>query len=277
MIDLVSVVITCYNDAEFIEEAVQSILNQTHPNIEIILVDDGSDEKTKNVLTKLTPTVSKLITQTNKGQSAGRNTGIAAANGEFILVLDSDDYFENSFIEKALKIIIENPEIELVTCDAFIHEVSGAILNYSSNGGDIKTFIQYSAALGNSMFRKNSWKVTGGYDEDMRKGWEDWEFFIRLLTKGGKAYVIQEPLFHYRRRVHSTTSRANKNKYELWKYIYKKNQSIYVANYDTFIDYVVDKFERNEAELKKMYLKPEYKIGFFVLKPFRFLKRLLIK
>jgi hypothetical protein len=77
--------------------------------------------------------------------------------------------------------------------------------------------------------------------------------------------------------VNSTTSRANKNKYELWKYIYKKNQSIYVANYDTFIDYVVDKFERNEAELKKMYLKPEYKIGFFVLKPFRFLKRLLIK
>jgi glycosyltransferase involved in cell wall biosynthesis len=240
-------------------------------------VDDGSDEKTKNVLRKLTPTVSKLITQTNKGQSAARNTGIAAANGEFILVLDSDDYFENSFIEKALKIIIENPEIELVTCDAFIHEVSGTILNYSSNGGDIKTFIQYSAALSNSMFRKNSWKATGGYDEDMRKGWEDWEFFIRLLAKGGKAYVIQEPLFHYRRKVNSTTSRANKNKYELWKYIYKKNQSIYVANYDTFIDYVVDKFERNEAELKKMYLKPEYKIGFFVLKPFRFLKRLLIK
>jgi glycosyltransferase involved in cell wall biosynthesis len=84
--DLISIVIPCYNDAEFIGQAVDSALNQTHLNKEIIVVDDGSNEETKIVLKSLKHKIDKLITQENLGQSTARNNGIKQANGSFILV-----------------------------------------------------------------------------------------------------------------------------------------------------------------------------------------------
>ena len=98
---LVSIVIPCYNDKEYIEESVNSALNQSYQHFEIIIVDDGSDEKTKKVLSNLHHQKIKLITQVNKGLSAARNVGIAHASGDFILTLDADDFLENSFFLKS--------------------------------------------------------------------------------------------------------------------------------------------------------------------------------
>ena len=99
---LISIIIPCYNDSDFIEKAVQSALHQTYPNIEVIVVDDGSNTRTKQVLHVLRPSITKLITQENKGQSTARNVGIGAAKGYYILTLDSDDFFEFSFCDPKL-------------------------------------------------------------------------------------------------------------------------------------------------------------------------------
>ncbi len=96
---LVSIIIPCYNDEQYIEQCVNSALNQTYSNIEVIVVDDGSNRKTKTVLKKLEPNITTLITQNNQGQSTARNVGIRYAKGNYILVLDSDDYFEPTFCE----------------------------------------------------------------------------------------------------------------------------------------------------------------------------------
>ena len=110
---LISIVIAVYNDAEFIEQAVDSAVNQTYDNLEIILVDDGSDETTKSILQKIKNKVTILITQENQGQSKARNVGVENTNGEYILILDSDDYFESTFCEKALVVFKGDEKIKL--------------------------------------------------------------------------------------------------------------------------------------------------------------------
>ena len=204
-----------------------SALQQTHTPIEVIVVDDGSNEVTKNVLKTLEPKITKLITQENKGQSAARNVGISEAKGDYLLMLDSDDYFEPTFCEKAFEKFQNNPTTKLVTCYANLISENETVSIYRPKGGDIHNFMFLNNALGTSMFRKEDWKSCGGYDESMREGFEDWEFFIRLLKKGGNTEVLEEPLYTYRKRRDSTTARANRVRTKILKYLLYNNITEY--------------------------------------------------
>lgn len=272
---LVSIIIPCYNDAQYIEQAVQSALNQTYSNIEVIVVDDGSNAETKAVLKKIEPKISQLITQENQGQSTARNVGIKAANGEFILVLDSDDYFEPSFCEEAEAVFCSDASIKIVTCQATLLFSDNKKELYIPKGGDIKNFMYGNCALGTSVFKKEDWKNASGYDETMRSGFEDWEFFIRLLKSGGTAFVIQKPLYTYRKREASTTTRANKVRYDLLNYIYVKHKDLYVSDFENFTRTLLNRLKQAETTRYKYKSKIDYKIGSFILNPFRFVKSLL--
>jgi glycosyltransferase involved in cell wall biosynthesis len=271
---LVSIIIPCYNDAQYIEQSVHSALNQTYPFKEIIIVDDGSNAETKEVLKKLEPQVTKLITQENKGQSTARNVGIREARGEYVLVLDSDDFFESTFCEKAVKAFLQNNYIKIVTCYSNLLFEDGSSCIYRHRGGAINKFLYSNNALGSALFKKKDWDYCGGYDESMINGFEDWEFYIRLLKKEGIAEVIKEPLYNYRKRGNTTTSRANKGKYDLLKYIYIKHQELYVDNFNLFVDHLLNKIEREEKEKIKNTQRLEFKIGRVVLFPFRWIKSL---
>lgn len=272
MNSLVSIIIPCYNDAQYIEQAVQSALDQTYPYKEIIVVDDGSNAETKTVLKKLEPKITLLITQENQGQSTARNVGINAANGEFILVLDSDDYFEPSFCEEAVAILQSNLDTKIVTSHLRRFTDDKTLDLFVPSGGDISVFVLHNGATGSAMFRKSDALIVGGYDQQMRKGFEDWEFYIRLLADGGYAHVIPKVYLNYRIRPNSTTSKANKVKTDLLHYIYIKNQSIFIQYYDTFITHLINKIDREEKEKLKVYSKIDFKIGTLILKPFRFIK-----
>ena len=94
MKNLLSIVIPFYNDWQFVAQSIESAINQTYQNKEIIVVDDGSDDRTKKVLLQIEPKINNLIFQDNKSQSTARNKGIRAAQAEFIIGLDSYNYFE---------------------------------------------------------------------------------------------------------------------------------------------------------------------------------------
>ena len=272
---LVSVVIPCYNDAEYIEQSINSALKQFYDPIEIIVVDDGSNAATKAVLKKLEPKITKLITQENQGQSTARNVGIKVANGEYILVLDSDDFFEPTFAEKALQRFKEDKEIKII-----ISYVKRLLLNdksdfFKPNGGRIEHFLKYNGATGSAMFKKKDWQKVGGYDEAMRQGFEDWEFYIRLLKDGGYAFVIPEPLFNYRIKENSTTTRANKNKTTLLQYIYFKHKELYQENFELLVNHLLCLLEREEFEKNKNTKRLEFRIGNLILKPLRCLKSIV--
>jgi glycosyltransferase involved in cell wall biosynthesis len=271
---LVSIIIPCYNDAQYIEQSVHSALNQNYPFKEIIIVDDGSNDETKEVLKKIEHKITKLITQGNKGQSTARNVGIREAKGKYILVLDSDDFFEPTFCEKAITIFKEDETIKIVSCQANLlygHEKKESFI---PTGGSISNFLFANDALGTSMFKKEDWQNCGGYDENMRNGFEDWEFFIRLLKKGGEVKVIPELLYTYRKRNDSTTSIANSKKYELLRYIFNKNKDLYIENFEQYTDHLLKLIQKEEIDKKKKMNSIDYKIGRSLLKPFRVLKKI---
>tara|TARA_R110000868_G_scaffold14457_5_gene67370 strand:- start:21930 stop:22766 length:837 start_codon:yes stop_codon:yes gene_type:complete len=273
--ELVSFVIPCFNDSQFIEQSISSALNQTYPHIEIIVVDDGSNEQTKAVLKKLESRVTKLITQENQGQSKARNVGIKEAKGKYIVTLDSDDFFEPTFCEKAVVIFQQNKSVKIVTCQANLIFDKADTYVFIPYGGVISNFLNHNDALGTSMYKKADWEFCDGYDVSMRQGFEDWEFFIRILENGGIAEVIQEPLYNYRKRNDSTTNKANSIKYELLSYIYNKHQELYKNHFESFVSHLLSRIEKEEIEKIKNTQRIEFQVGKIVLKPFRWIKNLL--
>jgi glycosyltransferase involved in cell wall biosynthesis len=268
----ISIIIPCFNDSRYIEQAVESALNQTYPNKEVILVDDGSNAQTKSVLKSIEPKITKLITQHNQGQSAARNNGINLAKGEYVIVLDSDDYFEPAFCEKAFSIINSLQDIKLITCYTTLIFEDKSSRRYIPRGGTLRDFLPSNSAVGGVLFKKKDWERVGGYDEEMRNGFEDWEFFIRILKGGGFTQVIQEPLYNYRRRNNSTTNIANSKKYELLTYIYTKHKALYMDNFEGFVAHLLNKIAFEEKQHKKLLIQKEYRIGYLLLYPARIVK-----
>jgi glycosyltransferase involved in cell wall biosynthesis len=115
---LVSVVIPTYNYARFVSEAVDSVLAQTYPSLEVVVVDDGSTDDTREVLARYGDRI-RYIYQPNAGLPAARNTGIKAARGEFIGLLDSDDVFHPRKFELQMRYMLAHPEVGMLATDNF--------------------------------------------------------------------------------------------------------------------------------------------------------------
>jgi len=109
----VSIIIPTYNQSQYLEEAMESVLNQTYQNIEIIIVDDGSTDNTSEVVKSFDNKII-YIPQKNKGASSARNAGIKKAQGQYVAFLDSDDMWIKNKLEKQIKFIQNNPEIGLL-------------------------------------------------------------------------------------------------------------------------------------------------------------------
>jgi len=193
----VSVVIPCYNQGKYLEEAVESVLNQTFQDFEIIIVDDGStDDSTKNVLKNYQKPKTKVIHTDNKGLASARNRGIQEAKGEYILPLDADDKIGREYLEEAVKILDKNRDIGIVYCEAVYFGAQDGLLilpEYSLEKILTKNIIFCSA-----LFRKQHWEIVGGYNINMVYGLEDWDFWLSLIELGLKIYRIPKVLFHYR-------------------------------------------------------------------------------
>lgn len=273
---LISIVIACYNDSDNIEKAVRSALNQSYSNIELIIVDDGSNAKTKSILKKLEPEITKLLTQENKGQSIARNNGIREAKGDYILNHDSDDFFESSFCEKAINKFQDDNKIAIVTCQANRFNEKGIIDVFTPVGGALNDFLFYNSALGSSMFKREHWERSGGYEEKLPiLGFEDWEFYIQILKFGGYAYVIKEVLFNYQVRENSTTDRIRDFKLEKFKHIIMKHEVLYKDNFENLVNDLFSRIYKEEKEKIKNTERIDFKIGKVILKPLRFVKSLL--
>lgn len=269
---LVSIVIPCFNDDQFVEQAVLSAISQTYNPKEIILVDDGSNQKTKQVFKSLEPKIDLLITQENKGPSAARNLGISEAKGEYILVLDSDDYFEPEFCEKAISKLKADPDIKMVTCFAQWLRSEKKNQIFKPSGGKLDDYLLNNCALGSVIFKKKEWEKSGRYDEKMKLGFEDWEFYIRLHKNGGETYVIEEVLFSYRQKENSRTQNANLHKYELLNFIYIKHQELYKIYFELFVDDLLGKWRSEEIQNTRIRNKIEFQLGTTLLKPVRVIK-----
>lgn len=210
MLKKVSIVIPVYNEEpSFLEAAVASALAQTHPDIEVVLVDDGSTrESTLSTLEQLQQNERiRLLHQANQGPSVARNTGVLAASGDYILPLDSDDLIEPEYVRIAYEQMEKNPRLGLVYCLAdYIGDKTGP--------WELPPYRYPDILLGNcifctTLFRKEDWLSVGGYKQEMKLGWEDYEFFLSLIEKGFEVYCIPQVLFHYRKHGVSRSTQAD--------------------------------------------------------------------
>jgi len=193
----VSVIIPCYNHGEYLDEAVESVLAQTFRDFEIIIVNDGStDVQTVAKLENYQRPRTRVIHTLNQGLAMARNNGIREACGEFILPLDADDRVAPDYLEKGVAIMDASPETGIVYClaDCFgAQQGRWDIPDYSPRGMLLTNLIFCC-----SLFRKCSWEKTAGYNPNMNRGWEDWDFWLSLLELGCKVQRIPEVLFFYR-------------------------------------------------------------------------------
>lgn len=232
---LVSIIVPCYNQAQYLDEALQSVLDQTYTNWQCLIVNDGSHDNTEEVAQRWVAKDErfKYLYQENGGLSSARNFGITYANGEYILPLDADDKIAENYLEQAVQSFIEDSTLKVVYCKAekFEEEVGQwdlpqfSLFNLSRN----------NLIFASGMYRKTDWKAVNGYDSKMIYGWEDWEFWISLLKNGGNVKQLTQVGFYYRIKSFSMLKQINQEKVNyLLDYLSVKHADFFVKHYGSF-------------------------------------------
>ncbi|MFP4573034.1 MAG: glycosyltransferase family 2 protein [Desulfobacterales bacterium] len=210
----VTVIIPCYNRERYIEKTVESVLSQTIQNIELIVVDDGCTDNSRQILEQYKDCIRILEHpgRINKGQSAALNLGIVASRGEYVAFLDSDDLFAPEKIEKQVKFLEAHPEIGLVYANGHTIDENGTILhriygdNHHEESDPNRVLLDcYFLLPNNSLVRKDVLLKAGFFDESFRSA-QDHDLAIRIAEITRIAY-LDEPLFFYRRHKESISRR----------------------------------------------------------------------
>ncbi|EMJ61645.1 glycosyltransferase [Leptospira sp. P2653] len=225
---LVSIVIPCYNYGKYIHQTIKSVIEQNYKNWEIIVVDDGSDDEyTIEELEKLKK-IYTVIKIDRSGPAVARNVGIAAARGEFILPLDSDDIIHEDYLLEAMSAYEKKPSLGIVYCEAeFFGSIKGKWNLPEYRFPDI---LLDNCIFVSAVFRKSDWKEVGGFNENMENEWEDYDFWLSLIEKGGRIYRIPRVLFYYRIGHASRSQRSLDRFLSLYMQLYENHKELYLEN-----------------------------------------------
>lgn len=217
---LVSVIIPTYNRAGLIPQSIRSAMAQTHSNLEIIVVDDGSTDNTRDVVASFGSAV-QYFYKPNSGPSATRNLGIQKARGEFVAFLDSDDLWEPTKVEKQLQCFEQNPEAAMVSTNYRLIDLEGQIIKdpgskpgYKPNAFFVKDLleIKFPFATPAFMIRKSVLEKIGAFNENLRIS-EDLDLLIRIGMNYQIGYV-DEVLISV--RMHENHLMRETPRYQIW-------------------------------------------------------------
>lgn len=195
---LVSIIVPCYNQGEFLAEALDSVRNQTYPNWECVIADDGSTDNSKEVALSYCNEDKRFsyMWQLNQGPSIARNNAIKNSHGEYILPLDGDDKIHKDYVTHAVNILKENEAVKIVYCQAELF--GNATGEWGMEVFSIDSFLVRNCIFCTAMYRREDYNQTKGYNPNMREGLEDWDFWLSLLETGGEVYKIPHIYFFYR-------------------------------------------------------------------------------
>lgn len=205
---LVSVVIPCYNAARYLAEAVDSVRAQTYPNIEIVVVDDGSSDDTAAVARTLPV---EYVYQENRGVSAARNNGIRHSHGKYVLFLDNDDRLLPRAVEIGVKLLEEHPECAMAVGEHRYIAADGTPLGSSTKHATGRDHYQmllehnFVETPCSALHRRDSLTATGLFDETLTGG-EDHELYLRIARQG-PLIAHDKEVSEY--RLHGTSSSRN--------------------------------------------------------------------
>jgi glycosyltransferase involved in cell wall biosynthesis len=257
----ISVVMPVFNCYSYIEDAINSILNQTFTDFELIIIDDGSTDGTTDLLKKFTDSRIKFIfKEVNQGVSSATNDGFRLAQGKYIARMDGDDISVKERFEKQVSLLENNAKIFI--CGGFVKYLGGSnsIIEYKETHQEIITglLLSNSICMGASMFRRK--ELSHHFYDENKKSGEDYDFWTKVAWLG-EFYAIQEVLLLY--RVHNNqASIAHKQQQilddiEIRLYLFKKimyntqnytddliskmlllNQYIAIKEFDLFLKWI---------------------------------------
>jgi glycosyltransferase involved in cell wall biosynthesis len=207
----ISVVITCYTEGVLIYEAVNSVLQQSQPPLEIILVNDASSHKETNRVCQdlvQNPLIYLIMRTQNGGPSAARNDGFQAAQGEILVLLDADDLLPDNALAKIQETFAQSPSLGFVYGNYLREDNAGQ--SKIVNPGDIslKTMLSSKpfgvssqwSLIGTTPLRRSVWQAVGGYDTEFEvQDLHDVEFWIRVISSGCDYQYIPACIYQWRK------------------------------------------------------------------------------
>ena len=197
----ISVVIPAYNQGHYLGDAIQSVLDQTYQDFEMIVVDDGSTDNTRDLATSFRDARVRYVYQENRGLSAARNTGIQHTTGPFVTFLDSDDFFLPNALASLVTALERNPEIGFVAGQTVVIDEDGQPLGEvmearpPDDGSELLLGNPFQAC--SVMLRRVWLDRVGLFDEGLRS-YEDWDLWLRLAKAGCRMAGVDQPVSLYR-------------------------------------------------------------------------------
>lgn len=194
----ISVLMPCFNHGAFIGEAIQSVRDQTVDDWEIIVVDDGSNEaETIETLRSLRAPRTTVLRTENRGLPAARNFAARHAAGALFCALDADDCLAPAWFERAAGLLDARPDVSFVS--HWLETFGDETWTWTPASCELPALLARNTVNGAALVRREAFEAVGGYDESMRHGCEDWDYWLRLVEAGYRGAIIPEVLFHYRR------------------------------------------------------------------------------
>lgn len=273
---LVSIIIPCYNQAQYLAETLDSVLAQTYPHWECIIVNDGSPDHTEEVAQKYCKQDARFAYyyKDNSGVSDTRNYGIKKSKGKYVLPLDADDIIAPTYLEKTTQCLYQNPQAKLVyTLVNFFGEKECL---FDLPAYDYNSLISQNLIVCTCLFKKEDYDKTIGYNSNMIHGLEDWDFLISLLGPEDIVLRIDEVLFYYRIKSVSRSTGLDPKYRETRMQIVANHPDVYenqIDNFLEYLDYGVD-YKQKYLQIRSSHA---YRLGKLLLKPFSWIRRILGK
>jgi glycosyltransferase involved in cell wall biosynthesis len=224
---MISIIVPVYKTEAYLQECLKSVTCQSLTDWECIVVDDGSDqpELIETITSEQLMQKGRVIRQKNRGLSNARNTGIKASRGKFIVCLDSDDYLHPEFLAKTAAALEVSPGAGVAYC--WTQYLGERTDTFKPSEVHLFWLLQRNHINITSLFKKVIWSEVGGFDEAMKIGHEDWEFWIRTGLAGYTFLCVPEILFYYRISQKSMVIEATARRFDTINYIRHKHSRIF--------------------------------------------------
>lgn len=219
MSDLISVIVPVYNAEKYLDKCIQSILGQTYPNIELLLIDDGSTDSSGSICDRYLAgdTRVRVFHKSNEGISAARNLGLDNAKGEWIAFVDSDDWIDADMYEDMYNAAIRN-QADMVCCDLWIEYKNSRIIQSYDNRYDNHKlmydclepiievyFVMWNKLVSRKLYDDNNIRAIIGANM-----WEDVELMTKIRYFSKSLYVVNIPYYHYNKTSDSSVTISSK-------------------------------------------------------------------
>ena len=269
-----TIIITSFNKELYLEETVNSALNQSYSDYEVLIVDDGSTDSSREIIKTFNDPKIRFLYKENEGVIRTRNKAIFESKGKYIVQLDGDDKIGSEFLSKTIAEIEKDSSIGIVYCKTKLFGQKNNI--WELGDFSIEKQLTTNQIVITALFKKEDFLKTKGYNLDFSEGLEDWDFWLSLIEIGVKVKQLNDIEFFYRILPDSRNNFTKEKEEKLKDLIWRNHKELYIK-YIPSPTNLLWKIHALESKIKYLNSYKEstaYQVGNSILKIPRKFKRL---